>query len=215
LKCKDNPSILTRVLNGYLRLAVGGIVEKELTPSEKSTLLTIARQAIESAVRTGQVQVEPREEKSLNQRKGCFVTIRNTGKLRGCIGNFQSELPLFKEVAEIAAASATKDPRFYPMKEDDLTNYSLEISVLSPLQKIEDISEIEIGRHGIYLEKSYYRGVLLPQVATEQGWDRATFLKQTCVKAGLPTEAWQDDDAEIYIFSAQVFGEKDTAPASP
>jgi uncharacterized protein len=186
-------------------------VEKELTPSEKSILLTIARQAVESVVRTGQVQVEPREEKSLNVRSGCFVTIRNGGKLRGCIGNFQSELPLFKEVAQVAAASATKDPRFYPMKKDDLDGFSLEISVLSPLQKIEDISEIEVGRHGIYLEKSYYRGVLLPQVAIEQGWDRSTFLQQICVKAGLPTDAWQASDAEIYIFSAQVFSEKELA----
>lgn len=179
-----------------------------LTSAEKSVLLSIARQAIESVVRTGQVQVEPREEKTLNVRSGCFVTIRNSGKLRGCIGNFQSELPLFKEVAEIAASSATKDPRFYPMKEEDLDHFSLEISVLSPLHKIDDISEIEVGQHGIYLEKSYYRGVLLPQVASEHGWDRTTFLQQTCVKAGLSTDAWQADDAEIYIFSAQIFGEE-------
>ena len=94
-----------------------------------------------------------------------------------------------REVAEISIASATKDPRFYPMGEKDLENFSLEISVLSPLRKIEDLSEIEVGKHGIYLEKGYYRGVLLPQVATEHGWDRDTFLKQTCIKAGLPPEA--------------------------
>jgi AmmeMemoRadiSam system protein A len=196
-----------------LSRAVGGNVNRELTPSEQSILLTIARHSIESVVRTGQVQVEPREEKSLNLRKGCFVTIRCADKLRGCIGNFQSELPLFKEVAEIAAASATKDPRFYPMKEDDLTNFRLEISVLSPLQKVEDINEIQVGRHGIYLEKSYYRGVLLPQVAIEQGWDHLTFLKQTCVKAGLPTDAWKSDDADIYVFSAEIFGDDLSAPA--
>jgi uncharacterized protein len=183
-------------------------VNKSLTSSEKSTLLNIARQAIETVVRTGQVQVEPREEKTLNVRSGCFVTIRNSGTLRGCIGNFQSELPLFKEVAEMAAASATKDPRFYPMKEEDLGHFSLEISVLSPLHKIDSISEIEVGKHGIYLEKSYYRGVLLPQVAVEHGWDRTTFLQQTCLKAGLATDAWQSDDAEIYIFSAQIFSEE-------
>jgi len=182
-------------------------VEKELNVNEKAALLGIARKAIETYVLTGKNYVEPREEKSLNLRNGCFVTIKQRGQLRGCIGNFQSELPLFREVAEMAVASASKDPRFYPMKEEDLPNFSLEISVLSPLQKIEDIEEIEVGRHGIYLEKGYYRGVLLPQVATEYGWDRETFLKQTCLKAGLPTEAWQAEDTEIYIFSAQIVSE--------
>ncbi len=182
-------------------------MDRELNDHEKETLLAIARQAIVHGVRTGEEYVEPREEKVLNQRNGCFVTIKQNGQLRGCIGNFQSELPLFKEVAQMAQASATKDPRFYPMKESDLDNFTLEISVLSPLQKIDDIAEIEVGKHGIYIEKSFYRGVLLPQVATEHGWDRTTFLKQTCVKAGLPTDAWEADDAEIYVFSAQIFGE--------
>ena len=182
-------------------------MDKELIDKEKAALLEIARKAIETWIQTGELYIEPREEKTLNQRNGCFVTIKTDGKLRGCIGNFQSELPLFKEVAEMAVSSATKDPRFYPMKEEDLADFQLEISVLSPLHKIEDIDEIEVGKHGIYLEKGFYRGVLLPQVATEHGWDRDTFLKQTCIKAGLPTEAWKAEDTEIYIFSAQVFAE--------
>jgi hypothetical protein len=185
----------------------GGFVEKELTSKEKGILLSIARKSIETHIQSGQVYIEPREEMSLNTRNGCFVTIKQSGQLRGCIGNFQSELPIFREVAEMAVASASKDPRFYPMKEEDLQDFTLEISVLTPLHKIEDIAEIEVGKHGIYLEKGYYRGVLLPQVATEHSWDRETFLNQTCVKAGLPTDAWRAEDAEIYIFSAQVFGE--------
>ena len=179
----------------------------ELNAKEKQLLLEIARQAVVQGVRTGKDQVEPREEKALNQRNGCFVTIRQNGRLRGCIGNFQSEQPLFREVASMAVASATRDPRFYPMKEADLGNFTLEISVLSPLRKAESLEEIEVGRHGLYIEKGFYRGVLLPQVATEHGWDRQTFLEQTCIKAGLPTNAWEADDAEIYLFSAQVFGE--------
>ncbi len=182
-------------------------MNRELNTHEQQTLLAIARQAIVHGVQTGQEYIEPREEKALNQRNGCFVTIKQNGQLRGCIGNFQSELPLFKEVAQMAQASATKDPRFYPLKEIDLDNFKLEISVLSPLQKIEDIEEIEVGKHGIYIEKSFYRGVLLPQVALEHNWDRLTFLQQTCLKAGLPTDAWKADDADIYVFSAQVFGE--------
>jgi uncharacterized protein len=180
-------------------------VEKELSPLEKSILLAIARKAIETFVRTGEIYIEPREEKTLNLRNGCFVTIKKDGRLRGCIGNFQSELPLFREVAEMAVASATKDPRFYPMKEKDLDDFLVEISVLSPLRKVDDIQEIEVGKHGIYFEKGFYRGVLLPQVAIEHNWDRETFLQQTCLKAGLSTNAWQADDAEIYLFSAQIF----------
>lgn len=183
-------------------------MEKELTSKERGVLLSIARKSIETHIQSGQIYIEPREEKTLNARNGCFVTIKQNGQLRGCIGNFQSELPIFREVAEMAVASASKDPRFYPMKEEDLNDFSLEISVLSPLHKIEVFEEIEVGKHGIYLEKGYYRGVLLPQVAIEHGWDRETFLNQTCVKAGLPTDAWSADDAEIYIFSAQVFGEE-------
>lgn len=183
-------------------------MEKELNANEQTALLDIARKAIETYVRTGKTYVEPREEKVLNRRNGCFVSIKQSGQLRGCIGNFQSELPLFREVSEMAVASASKDPRFYPMKEDDLQDFTLEISVLSPLKKSDSIDEIEVGRHGIYLEKGYYRGVLLPQVATEYGWDRDTFLRQTCLKAGLPTDAWQAEDTEIYIFSAQIFGDK-------
>ena len=182
-------------------------MNRELNTHEQQTLLAIARQAIIHGVQTGQEYIEPREEKALNQRNGCFVTIKQNGQLRGCIGNFQSELPLFKEVAQMAQASATKDPRFYPLKEIDLDNFKLEISVLSPLQKVEDIEEIEVGKHGIYIEKSFYRGVLLPQVALEHNWDHLTFLQQTCLKAGLPTDAWKADDADIYVFSAQVFGE--------
>lgn len=182
-------------------------MDKELTPKERKILLETARKAIQNFVRTGTQEPVPREEKSLNRRNGCFVTIKKAGQLRGCIGNFQSQRPLFKEVAEMAVASATKDPRFYPMKIEDLDDFSLEISVLSPLKKIENFEEIEVGRHGIYLEKGFYRGVLLPQVAVEHAWDRVTFLKQTCIKAGLPTNAWQDEDAEIYIFSAEIFSE--------
>ncbi len=182
-------------------------MDRELNAHEQQALLAIARQAIIQGVLTGQEYIEPREEKALNQRNGCFVTIKQNGQLRGCIGNFQSELPLFKEVAQMAQASAAKDPRFYPLKENDLSNFTLEISVLTPLQKIEDIEEIEVGKHGIYIEKGFYRGVLLPQVALEHNWDRLAFLKQTCIKAGLPTDAWKADDADIYVFSAQVFGE--------
>jgi hypothetical protein len=104
----------------------------------------------------------------------------------------------------MAISAATHDPRFYPMKPDDLQDFSLEISVLSPLRKIASPEEIEVGTHGIYLEKNFCRGVLLPQVAVEHRWDRETFLRQACIKAGLRPDDWKDG-ADIYIFSAQIF----------
>lgn len=178
-----------------------------LTPSDSSALLAIARTAIERKINDETYNAVPREEKKLTDRAGCFVTIKQHGELRGCIGNFQSELPLYREVAQMAIASATEDPRFPPMQKVDLNNFNLEITVLSPLQKSEDIEEIIIGTHGIYIEKGPNRGVLLPQVATEYCWDRKTFLQQTCLKAGLNADDWQLPDTEIYIFSGQIIND--------
>jgi len=178
-----------------------------LSATESSILLEIAREAIVHHINQVDYAPTPREEKALNERSGCFVTLKQNGHLRGCIGNFQSQQPLYREVAQMAVASATQDPRFQPMQADELENFSLEITVLSPLEKITDTDQIEIGLHGIYIEKGFRRGVLLPQVATEQGWDKQTFLQQTCLKAGLPTDAWQMPDAEIYIFSGQIISE--------
>lgn len=108
----------------------------------------------------------------------------------------------------MAQASATQDPRFSPLQESELHDYDLEITVLSPLQKIDDPQQIHVGSHGIYIEKGFRRGVLLPQVATEHGWDRGTFLQQTCLKAGLDPQDWQHEETDIYIFSGQIINEK-------
>ena len=178
-----------------------------LSKSEASVLLKIARHAITQQIMNDAYNPEPREEKSLNMHSGCFVTIKQKGHLRGCIGNFQSQQPLFKEVATMAVAAASQDPRFPPMNKNDLDNFNLEITILSPLEKIDNTDQIEVGTHGIYIIKGFNRGVLLPQVATEYGWDKETFLRQTCVKAGLPENSWQQPDAEIYIFSGQIIHE--------
>jgi len=178
-----------------------------LTENDGKALLAIAREAIQHCVLKKSYQPAPREEKALNKRSGCFVTIKQNGLLRGCIGNFQAREPLFREVADMAVASASQDPRFAPMQADELDNFRLEITVLSPLEKIDDTAVIKIGTHGIYIEKDFHRGVLLPQVATDHGWDRDTFLSQTCIKAGLPADAWRSPDADIYIFSGQIVTE--------
>jgi AmmeMemoRadiSam system protein A len=177
-----------------------------LSTEEKEKLLVIARESIISHVKGEQIPVPSVKEANLLKCVGCFVTIKSEGKLRGCLGQFTSGKPLHALVREMAIAAATRDPRFYPMRSEDIVNFKLEISVLSPLKKIESIEEIEIGKHGLYLEKNFYRGVLLPQVAIEYGWDRNTFLSQTCLKAGLGKDDWKEE-AEIYIFSAEVFAE--------
>jgi AmmeMemoRadiSam system protein A len=177
-----------------------------LTKKEQRDLLKIARDTIVSYVTSGDVPAVETASVGLNLESGCFVTIKQHGQLRGCIGNFVSDRPLYRLVQEMAVSAAIRDPRFYPMKPQDLKDFDLEISVLSPLELISSVDEIQVGTHGIYLVKNSFRGVLLPQVATEYGWDRDTFLRHTCLKAGLPENAWQKD-CQIYIFSALVFGE--------
>lgn len=177
-----------------------------LNSTDKKLLLKLAREAITSAVETGKLKVQQATDPHLSAANGCFVTIKRQGALRGCIGNFTTDKPLYLLVQEMAVSAATRDPRFYPMKEQDLADFKLEISVLSPLSKIASPEEVVVGKHGLYLEKNFSRGVLLPQVAVEHGWDRETFLCQTALKAGLKREDWKEG-TDIYIFSAEVFAE--------
>lgn len=177
-----------------------------LTKTEQMELLKVARDTILAYVTSGKVPMVESTSKGLSLESGCFVTIKQKGQLRGCIGNFVSDKPLYKLVQEMAVSAATRDPRFYPMKTHDLEDFELEISVLSPLAKASSVDEIQVGVHGIYIIKGSSRGVLLPQVATDYGWDRDQFLRHTCMKAGLPENAWQGE-CDIYIFSALVFGE--------
>ncbi len=179
-----------------------------LSEEAKRELLKLARSSIETYYISG-ARIEPKPfESALNEERGVFVTLHKKGALRGCLGNFTPDLPLYKMVPQMAISSATQDPRFPPVMQSELKDIDIEISVLSPLRKIKDVSKIEVGKHGIYIIKGYFRGTLLPQVATEYGWDRETFLENSCLKAGLPKDAWKEG-ADIYIYSAQVFGEKD------
>lgn len=177
-----------------------------LSDTEKVKLLAIARESIINHLKGAKIPKIEVTEENLMSNQGCFVTIRSEGKLRGCLGQFTSDKPLHHLVREMAVAAATRDPRFYPLRSEDLDNIDLEISVLSPLKKIDSIEEIEVGKHGLYIEKNFYRGVLLPQVAVEYGWDRNTFLEQTCLKAGLEKNEWKEE-TDLYIFTAEVFGE--------
>lgn len=181
-------------------------MEKKLSSEERQRLLEIARNAIVSCIESGTVSQCEEKQLRLQEKRGCFVCVKINGKLRGCIGNFTADKPLHQMIQEMAVSAATRDPRFYPMRKEDLADFDVEISVLTPLKKISDVDEIQVGTHGIYIEKNFSRGVLLPQVAVEYGWDRKTFLDQTSIKAGLQPDAWKDG-ADIYIFSAEVFNE--------
>jgi AmmeMemoRadiSam system protein B/AmmeMemoRadiSam system protein A len=184
-------------------------VDLGLSAKDKKTLMNIARTTIVHRVKGEKVPDFKVDSPILLEKRGAFVTIRQHGQLRGCIGYIEAIKPLYITIREMAEAAALNDPRFPQVSPEELPSLDLEISVLTPLKKIKDISEIEIGKHGILLKKGYNQGVFLPQVATEQGWDRTTFLNEVCFKAGIYDQnCWKAKDAEIYIFSAEVFEEE-------
>jgi AmmeMemoRadiSam system protein A len=191
-------------LRAYFTNRLQGRVTMGLSPEEKTTLKKIARAAIEEALfgRKGEAVEVP---ESLKRKGGAFVTLKRRGELRGCIGYTEAVMPLWETVKQVAVQSAFHDPRFPGIEEREWADIDMEISVLTPFVRISSIEEIEVGRHGLYMEKGRHSGLLLPQVATEQGWDRTTFLRYTCWKAGLPEDVWKSKDTAIYIFSAEVF----------
>nr|MDP9361119.1 AmmeMemoRadiSam system protein A [Acidobacteriota bacterium] len=144
----------------------------------------------------------------LRRPAGAFVTLKtHEGDLRGCIGSIQAVEPLYKAVASSAISAAFRDPRFPSLRAGELEHVELEISVMGPIEVVTNIEDIVVDRDGLIISRGRYAGLLLPQVATEYGWDRQTFLQQTCVKAGLPRDAWRAEDCRIEKFSAVVFGE--------
>lgn len=180
-------------------------VDLGLGAEDKKCLHDIAKAVIENRARGKPVPEFKVDAPILKENRGAFVTIQKKGQLRGCIGYIEGRGPLHKTIEEMAEAAAFRDPRFAPVKEKELPELEIEISVLTPLKKITDVNEIEVGKHGIYIKSGWYSGLLLPQVATDYGWDRQTFLENTCQKAGLPTNAWKEKNIEIYIFSADIF----------
>jgi len=183
--------------------------DEKLNAEEKKTLLELARETISKKLQHGVVEQATTPAGKLGENRGAFVTLNKRGNLRGCIGTFMSDRPLVNTIQEMALSAAQRDPRFPSLEFDELEDVDIEISVLTPLRPVEDVSEIEVGLHGIYITRGFHSGVLLPQVATEYGWDRDEFLHNTCLKAGLPPDAWREDGTKIEIFEAEVFGEKD------
>jgi MEMO1 family protein len=187
--------------------AKGNMAPSEyLSDSEKKKLLEIARQSIESFLKDGTIPVFD-VTKSLARRGAAFVTLNEDDRLRGCIGQVVATEPLYKTISECAIKAATSDPRFKPVTAGEVPRLKLEISVLTPLEKVTSLDSIQVGKDGLMISLGGKRGLLLPQVATENSWSRIQFLEQTCAKAGLPHDAYRDPYVDIYKFQALVFGE--------
>lgn len=192
--------------------------KKGLTAAEQETLLRLARDAVTHFLETGKPPEVDADDAgltpALKARRAAFVTLKNAGRLRGCIGHIQGVEPLCRSVLR-NACNACQDHRFRsnPITKEEVEDLTIEISVLSPPRPVEDIQGIVIGRDGLIMERGRRRGVFLPQVPIEQGWDRLDYLINLCGKSGLPTGAWRDPDTKLYRFTAQVFRETKEEPA--
>jgi AmmeMemoRadiSam system protein A len=179
----------------------------DLTLADKRELLLLARNAIGSVLNDSPLRHTQHARQPLSDPSGAFVTLHLHSELRGCIGYIEPRFPLYETVEEAAQKAAFEDPRFLPLTAEEFDDIEIEISVLSPLRRISEIDEIEVGKHGLVVDAGYTRGLLLPQVATEYGWGRDEFLSHTCRKAGLPADAWKKKDIKIFVFSSDVFSE--------
>ena len=180
-----------------------------MNDAQKQILLKVARDTVEAVIRREPIENPQSDDPELNAPCGCFVTLKNHGRLRGCIGQFISDSPLIELVAEMAKSSATGDPRFFadPISAGELDQLDVEISVLSPLQRTDEPLSLRLGVDGIYIKKGRTSGCFLPQVATETGWSKEEFLSYCCAhKAGLAADAWRDPETEVNLFTADVFG---------
>jgi uncharacterized protein len=179
--------------------------QNEFTPEERRILLKLAHQSILSKFDRREISLDP-PSSHLAEPRGVFTTIYLHGALHGCVGFVQPVASLYRNVAETARSAAFEDSRFSPLASEEAADLDVSLSILSPLRPIA-AEEIEIGRHGLLISKSGQRGLLLPQVPLEHGWDRITFLEQTCRKAGLPPDAWKNG-ASIESFTAEIFSDR-------
>jgi len=181
----------------------------DIPQADKSVLLSLARASLTNHFKNVLPPDKPDGSPILDEKFGAFVTLHKHGNLRGCIGYIEAFEPLWQTVKSLALKSAFEDPRFPSLQESELEECDIEISVLTPLEPCPDPEKVEVGKHGLYIRKDFYSGLLLPQVPVEWGWNREEFLDHTCNKAGLPAGSWKDPESELFWFSAIVFGEKD------
>ena len=180
-----------------------------MNETQRKMLLKVAKDTVETVINRRRIEKPVSDDPELNAHCGCFVTLKNHDRLRGCIGQFTSEGPLIELVAEMAKASATGDPRFFddPITAGELKDLDVEISVLSPLQRTDNPLSLRLGVDGIYIKRGWASGCFLPQVAAETGWSKEEFLSYCCAhKAGLSADAWKKAGTEVYLFTAEVFG---------
>jgi AmmeMemoRadiSam system protein A len=189
----------------FLKEGSAGPEEEDYSADEKKFLHRLALEAIEHRLLGGPMPSRDGETQKLSERRGAFVTLKTRGQLRGCIGHTQPIKPLSQTVIDMAQAAAFQDPRFSPLSKKELADLEIEISALTPFRQIQNIDEIIVGKHGLFIERGFNAGLLLPQVATEYHWNKTTFLEHTCLKAGLPKDSWKDGRTKIYIFSAEIF----------
>ncbi|HEX7424669.1 MAG TPA: AmmeMemoRadiSam system protein B [Terriglobales bacterium] len=206
----DHSRVVGYSADVFLKTQSGKIVGPQfsLNGHEKNELLALARKSVEYAVREKKAY-EPTASASevLNQERGAFVTLHKSGELRGCIGYTSAAKPLYMTVRDTATLAALRDSRFQPVSASELPQLEYEISVLSPLRRVLDIRQIKVGQHGLLMKNGAYEGLLLPQVPVEQRWDRQRFLEETCAKAGMRSGCWKDENTDIFMFTAVVFGE--------
>lgn len=183
-----------------------------LADDEKRELLRIARATLREHSFSGRIPPGKPHRESLLAPAAVFVTLHLGGELRGCIGTVDADKPLYRIIQEMAVAAATRDPRFSPVDADDVDDLSIEISVLGPTRPVRGADEIRIGEDGVRIDAHGRRGLLLPQVAKEAGWDAETLLAKASEKAGLPPDAWQQPGAEVIAFGAQVFSDETHPP---
>jgi len=198
---------------GYASIVVYNLKgENMLNNQQRKKLLEIARASINTYLQTGRKMELGETDPVLKQEMGAFVTLNKHGELRGCIGNLSAREPLYLTVRNMAVEAAVDDPRFSALTLSEFKDIEIEISVLSPLKKVDSADKIELGKHGVLVRKGYQSGVFLPQVATETGWSKEEFLNNLCAhKAGLAQDAWKNKDTELYVFNAEVFSEKEEA----
>jgi len=208
---KGHPNLLWLTVLGFLFTYHSNVgrcqVETEgaLTPQEQEALRFIARTTVACVVQGKDIPSFPVSSKRLEEHRGAFVTLKNGGRLRGCIGTLLGTMPLCKTIERMAIQAATKDSRFPPVSKPELPSLEIEISIIGPLRPIKSLEEIVVGTHGLLMIHGNRSGVLLPQVAVEQCWDRKTFLEGVSRKAGLPKDAWKGKKSRVYVFTAEVF----------
>lgn len=176
-----------------------------LSDAEKTYLKDLVRLSIASKLAGEETEPPAPPTQKLRESLGAFVTLTLDGHLRGCIGNIQGSGEIWRTIWEMARAAAFADPRFPPLSQEEFGKIEYEISILSPLEPCRDVNEVVVGRHGLIMQRGSNSGLLLPQVPLEQGWDRVTFLRQTCRKAGLDEDSWRKAGTNIYWFEAEVF----------